>query len=164
MLLLVGLATTASAQTHPVRLGPEAGTVIDPSATSDLLAMGGVGLGASALAFGIGATQDEIGVLVLAPLAAAVTVSATGWLRGRPGSINGALGGAVVSAVPGILVAVVDPPREGRAWTTGAVIGSVLFVALPPVGAIYGFETAGPRLFRSDTGEIVPGIALRVRL
>lgn len=152
LLVLLAVSLTAAASAQAPR-----------NDTADVLAMGSVGLGTSALAFGIGATQDEVGVLVLAPVASAVTVSITGALRGRPGSLNGALGGAVLAAAPGALVALLDPPRDGRA-TTGAVIGSLLYVALPPAGAVLGFEHAAPKLIPLPTGEVVPGVALRASL
>ncbi|MEM6328180.1 MAG: hypothetical protein AAF791_13785 [Bacteroidota bacterium] len=130
--------------------------------TADRLAMGGVALGASALAFGIGATQDRAEVIVIAPLASAVTGSLTGYLRGRSGSLNGALGGAVLAAVPGAVVAVVTEAAGGG--DVGTAIASVLYVALPPVGAVYGFENARPKLFPLPSGEVVPGLAITVGL
>lgn len=137
-LLLVVLLLLTAAEARSQDAGPAAKRA----------AMLGVGLGVSAGT--VAATDGSIGGMLLAPLASALSVYGTGLALRGEGDFGGTLRGAALGMLPGLALGI-----AGGLWLSsdgcydalicggegGALllVGAVLYLLGPPIGAVIGF-------------------------
>ncbi len=116
----------------------------------------------------VAATNGSVGGILLAPLVSALSVYGTGLALRGEGDFKGTLGGAALGALPGVALGLAGGATllsDGCSDvllcnSEGAlllVVGAVLYLIGPPIGAVIGFgsvETVQGRL------DVVPGTHL----
>ncbi|MEM1042429.1 MAG: hypothetical protein AAGI91_07340 [Bacteroidota bacterium] len=147
----------------------------DGSAFAKRTFMLAAGAGASVWTVSVASEANDGAVVLFAPLASALGVYGMGRILGAEGDFRGTMVGAGLGALPGAVLITVGAVRlSGSDCSDGflcggddfalVIFGALLYLGVPPIGALVGFGSVEPVMSRANLGLGVQAPTVGLRL